>query len=68
MRDSIGMIRNMVLVSILGLMEEDMKDIGLRGNNMVLVLIWFLKIIRLNMEFGKMERESNGSMKEKSQL
>ena len=65
MKDNTKMTRNMDSVAILGLMADFMKDVGGKENNMVWAHIQFLKITRLNMVFGKMERELNGSVKKK---
>lgn len=66
------MIKNMDMVVIHGKTEENMKDSGLKVNNMVMVLIYNLiklkpqTILKLNMVFGKWEEELNGyKMKQK---
>jgi len=66
--DNIKMIRNMGLECILGSMAAFMKDIGSEANNMVLEPISFQKTKKLNLVFGKMENELNGSMKSKCKL
>lgn len=65
MKGSTKMIKNMDMVYIYGLMEDVMKGIGLKVNNMVLELILFKKKIKLNMDFGKMEKELNGSIQKR---
>jgi hypothetical protein len=64
MKVSIRMIKNTGLVSIYGQTKDNIKVNGLGVNNMALVFIQFL-VQRLNAVFGKMERESNGSMPNK---
>lgn len=68
MKVSIWMTKNMVLECTPGLMVAAMKDTGSVVSNMELVLMWFLKSIRLNMGFGKMESVLNGLMKKKFKI
>ena len=63
MRVNTKMIKNMALVSILGLTVGAMKDIGSRVNSTASVVMLFLKRTNLSMVFGKMVRELNGSMR-----
>ena len=57
MRDNTIMIRNVVMVSIIGLMGEDMKGGGTRENNTDLELILIPAKAKLNMVYGRMEKE-----------
>lgn len=59
MKDNIRKIANMDTEPILGQMEENIKETGLMANKKALASTSHL-MGRLDKEFGKMEKESNG--------
>ena len=57
MKASLKMIRSMDMVSIHGQMEEISKAGGMKANNMVLVFIKNKIQVRLNLDYGKWEKD-----------
>ena len=61
--EKIKNIKNKELENIFGMMEEFIQDFGNQINKMVQENIVIEMPVKINMEFGQMEKEHNGLMK-----
>lgn len=66
MKVNISMIRKRVMVTFIGQMEENTKEVGKMVNNMVLVLILQL-VVKLNKVNGMTVKDFTGYLVEKEE-